>query len=109
VNHDEIIADSIARMKQAPTTNGGRQRLQATLATEPRVAAKLNLRDLRDIRFERVTWFEANMIPRAELTLVNGDGGIGKTTAVLDLIARSSGNGRQDLTPWRHRGFDPPS
>jgi hypothetical protein len=50
----------------------------------------LNLRDLRTVRFERVDWFEQNLIPRAELTLVNGDGGLGKTTAVLDLIARAS-------------------
>lgn len=51
---------------------------------------RLNLRDLREIRFERVTWFETNTVPCNELTLVNGDGGIGKTTAVLDLVARSS-------------------
>jgi len=53
-------------------------------------AAMLNLCDLRTIRFERVQWFKEHMIPRAELTLVNGDGGIGKTTAMLDLIARAT-------------------
>jgi hypothetical protein len=50
----------------------------------------LTLRDLRSVRFNRVRWFEYNMIPLAELTLVNGDGGLGKTTFLLDLIARAS-------------------
>lgn len=48
------------------------------------------LRDLREFRFERVEFFATNVVPRAELTLVNGDGGIGKTTAMLDLVARGS-------------------
>jgi len=70
------------------------------------IPPKLNLRDLREVRFERVQWFEANVIPRAELTLVNGDGGIGKTTAMLDLIARASAgrpmaNGLQHDRPLR--------
>ena len=50
----------------------------------------LNLRDLRSVRFNRVRWFEHNIIPLAEFTLVNGDGGLGKTTFLLDLIARAS-------------------
>jgi len=64
-------------------------------------AVGLNLRDLRDVRFERVTWFESNMIPRTELTLANGDGGLGKTTSMLDLIARSS-DGRVMPSGLRH-------
>jgi AAA domain len=50
----------------------------------------LNLLDLSKERFTRVEWFWPNLIPMAELTLLNGDGGIGKTTAMLDLLARAS-------------------
>lgn len=56
----------------------------------PTTTQKLNLRNLREIRFERVRWYEKDMIPLAELTLCNGDGGLGKTTFLLDMIARSS-------------------
>jgi hypothetical protein len=50
----------------------------------------LNLVNLSKEWFTRVEWFWPNLIPMAELTLVNGDGGIGKTTAMLDLLARAS-------------------
>jgi len=46
--------------------------------------------NLRNERFVRVQWFLTNLIPKAELTLLNGDGGLGKTTAILDLLARAS-------------------
>jgi hypothetical protein len=46
--------------------------------------------NLRNERFVRVEWFLENQIPMAELTLLNGDGGLGKTTAILDLLARAS-------------------
>ncbi|MHB8703425.1 MAG: AAA family ATPase [Candidatus Tyrphobacter sp.] len=56
----------------------------------PSSTPRLNLRDLRTVRFRRVEWFVTGLVPRAELTLVNGDGGLGKTTAALDLIARAT-------------------
>jgi KaiC/GvpD/RAD55 family RecA-like ATPase len=59
--------------------------------------------DLRSVRQE---WFADGRIPRAELTLFEGRGGLGKSTVALDFIARASaqrvlpGGGRLDR-PYR--------
>jgi len=43
-----------------------------------------------DVRLEQVNWLMINRLPQAELTIVEGDGDLGKTTAVLDIAARLS-------------------
>jgi len=42
------------------------------------------------VRLERVNWLMIDRLPSAELTIIEGDGGLGKTTAVLDWAARIS-------------------
>lgn len=98
---DDALRQLEARIRKPERTKLSDERESAP---ETRGRDRLNLRDLREVRFERVTWFEENVIPRDELTLVNGDGGIGKTTAVLDLVARSSSK-RPMPSGLRH---DPP-
>lgn len=52
------------------------------------VRDRLNLLDPREIIIEPVTWLVQDRMPFGELTMVDGDGGIGKTTFLLDLAAR---------------------
>lgn len=78
-----IVSSAVAKYGSANGTT-------SQAAHSPNGVPSANLLDLRTIRFERVRWFETNLIPLAEFTLVNGDGGIGKTTFILDLIARAS-------------------
>src|SRR5579883_45705 len=60
---------------------------------------RLNLVDPREIPIEPVTWLMQDRIPFGELTIVDGDGGIGKTTFLLDLAARfTSGSPLPDGT-----------
>ncbi len=91
---DDAVDNALRRLAAAPATAAGSR-------TQSDGVPRANLLDLRTVRFERVRWFEQNTLPRAELTLVNGDGGIGKTTFVLDLIARASA-GRPMPTGLRH-------
>lgn len=59
-----------------------------------------NLIDLRDVRVEPIDWLVSDRVPFGEVTIVEGPGGIGKTTALLDLIARlSRGSPMPDETP----------
>jgi len=64
-------------------------------------AVGLNLRDLRDVRFERVTWFESNMIPRTELTLANGTVASARRPQCWTL-SRVSSDGRVMPSGLRH-------
>lgn len=52
------------------------------------VRDRLNLLDPREIVIEPVSWLVQDRMPFGELTMVDGDGGIGKTTFLLDLAAR---------------------
>ncbi len=43
-----------------------------------------------DVRFERVSWFSRDRIPYGGLTLLDGPGGVGKTTLMLGAIAAAT-------------------
>jgi AAA domain-containing protein len=79
--------------------------LNRTLLTDDESAAldasiALNLVDLRHIRIEPVTWLLLDRLPLGEVTIIDGKGGIGKTTVMLDLAARlSCGRDMPDGTP----------
>jgi hypothetical protein len=63
-------------------------------------AAKIVTTDWSNVRIEPVNWLMPDRLPFAELTIVEGEGGLGKTTAVLDLAARiSTGRPMPDGTP----------
>ena len=63
-------------------------------------AAAVNLADWRSIQIEPIRWLMLNLVPLAELTIVEGPGGVGKTTAMLDIMARlSRGEPMPDGTP----------
>ena len=50
----------------------------------------LHLVPASEVRVKAVEWLMPNRIPKGEVVLFEGDGGIGKTTAALDIIARAS-------------------
>jgi AAA domain len=50
--------------------------------------AKLNCADWDQIPYERIRWLLLDRMPFAEVTAVEGPGGLGKTTWLLDLAAR---------------------
>jgi hypothetical protein len=50
----------------------------------------LKLIPATDVRHKAIDWFMPGRIPRGELVLFEGDGGIGKTTVALDIIARAT-------------------
>ena len=54
------------------------------------VVTHLNTVDWNKVSIEAVDWALENRIPFAEFTIVEGDGGIGKTTMVLDIASRFS-------------------
>ena len=45
---------------------------------------------VQDVRAERVKWLWPRRIPRGKLTVLDGDPGLGKSTAALDISARIS-------------------
>jgi len=53
-------------------------------------APYLRLIPATEVPIEAIDWFMPNRIPKSELVIFEGDGGIGKTTAALDIIARAS-------------------
>lgn len=57
---------------------------------------RCNLLSPADIRLVDVRWLMRDRIPFGELTLLEGDGGLGKTTLALDILARET---RADLMP----------
>lgn len=68
-------------------------------------ADALNLTTWNDVRLERISWLMIDRLPLGELTIVEGDGGLGKTTAVLDWAARlSTGRPMPDGTPVGEAG-----
>ena len=69
-------------------------RVEAAFATEA-VAADDGARELlttcaSDVHAKRVEWFEPERIPFGGLTLFDGPGGVGKTTANLGILAAAS-------------------
>lgn len=61
-------------------------------------------RRLSDVKPERVHWLWQDRIPLGKLTVIDGDPGLGKSTATLDLAARvTTGSPMPDGTP----GIDP--
>jgi RecA-family ATPase len=64
-------------------------------------ASCIALTDWNAVRVERVNWLMLNRLPLAEVTIVEGPGGLGKTTAMLDVAARvSTGRTMPDGTPF---------
>ena len=59
---------------------------------EPESASGPALRfvDWDAVPIENIEWLLKNRLPYSEFTIVEGDGGVGKTTLVIDLIARLS-------------------
>lgn len=69
-------------------------------ATEVSCASIAEVVHPNDVHVERVEWLLPGRIPFGEVTIVEGIGGIGKTTAILDLLARASlGRTMPDGTP----------
>lgn len=63
-------------------------------------ASLCNVVDWATVKIEPVAWIIPDRIPFGELTVADGPGGIGKTTTMLDLIARASrGKPMPDGTP----------
>ncbi len=65
----------------------------------------VNFTQWGDVPLSRVCWLMPDRLPLAELTIVEGDGGLGKTTMVLDIAARLS---RGLPMPDGTRPFDGP-
>ncbi len=66
-------------------------------AQEPRftphptdISERCALTRASDVRFERVEWFARDRIPYGGLTLLDGPGGVGKTTLMLGAIAAAT-------------------
>jgi hypothetical protein len=53
-------------------------------------SSRLISRAASEIEPERIEWVWKNRFPRGKLSLLAGDGGLGKTTALLDIAARVS-------------------
>ncbi len=85
VHEVEQIARSVARYKP--------EEVQRERKVTPN-CERLNLLDPRTIRIERVEWLIENFIPFAELTMLDGNGGLGKSTVLLDLAAAYSTGAR---------------
>jgi hypothetical protein len=87
---DRVTDEWILRKVRAARCNANR----ATASSLPHAthagATVVNLVEWSDVPIEPVTWLLDQRLPLGELTLVEGDGGIGKTTLVLDWIARLS-------------------
>ncbi len=56
---------------------------------EPRDTGAVLVR-MDQIETKPIDWLWSNRIPRGALTLVTGNGGVGKTALILDIIARAS-------------------
>lgn len=59
-------------------------------ALTTRSGARLQLIRASDVQVTALEWFMPNRIPKSELVVFEGDGGIGKTTVALDIIARAT-------------------
>jgi hypothetical protein len=60
---------------------------------------------LSDVEPERVDWLWPGRIPKSKLTVVDGDPGLGKSAATVDIAARlSSGLGMPDGSPCEAAG-----
>jgi hypothetical protein len=53
-------------------------------------ALRMAIRPVVDLRSRRQEWLVDGYIPRAELTIFEGRGGLGKSTTALDILARLS-------------------
>lgn len=63
------------------------------------------VRRLADIREERISWRSRGRLARGKLTLIDGDGGLGKSTMTMDWAARlSRGDALPDGEPHDERG-----
>jgi hypothetical protein len=54
---------------------------------EPASTARMRLIHPRDVALSPTSWIMRHRIPRNELTLFDGDGGVGKTTVAMTLLA----------------------
>jgi len=56
----------------------------------PQPAGRIHFAPADEGEIEPISWFWRDLIPKNEITLFEGEGGIGKSTVVFDLIARKS-------------------
>ena len=56
--------------------------------TEVKNLSKLKLINMQDIEVEDIEWLIYPFIPYGKITIIQGDPGEGKTTLVLQIIAR---------------------
>jgi hypothetical protein len=62
--------------------------------------AGARLTNWEDVMLERTCWLMLDRLPFGELTIVEGPGGVGKTTMLLDILARvTTGRAMPDGTP----------
>jgi len=81
--------DILAQAAQRALVNEGDDGIASLLASE--------------VEPRRVSWIWPGRIPRGKLTVVGGDSGQGKTTVVVDLIARLSRGGRLPFSPTKRK------
>lgn len=54
------------------------------------VERELEVKNLTEYQTESVSWLWTNCIPIGEITLVEGEGGVGKSTIVADIVSKLS-------------------
>ena len=74
-------------------------------APKPSSSARFHVVPASELKSKRIEWFLPGFIPFGAFCLLQGDGGIGKTTLVLDWIARAS---RGSEMPDDSRPFSKP-
>jgi putative DNA primase/helicase len=60
----------------------------------PRIANAIAIQDIADVVEEEVRWLWEGLIPRGKLVIFAGEGGLGKSSVLVDLAARMSRGGR---------------
>ena len=93
------IAKSIARYEpRDDALRSGRQHLQRSATGEVGIL-------LSEVQPERVVWLWTGRIPKGKLSVLDGDPGLGKSAATVDIAARlSSGLGMPDGSPCEAAG-----
>jgi hypothetical protein len=79
-----LHAESNSHTSPRHEANGVAPAGQQELASPP---CRLLVQNLADVRLEPVRWLVPDLIPSGKLTLLAGDGGLGKSTVTLDLAA----------------------
>ena len=85
VDHSKIVPDT----KEVQPTNKKEQPTTTTATTtsnERSIAPKMYF--MNTVQPEKIVWFWENRIPRGNLSILAGIGGLGKSTAVCDIIGK---------------------